>query len=156
MSRPVVELKTSWRSERGFSLPETLVASSMILAMTGSVMTGVLNLTRAQQTVWNRTALHSGVRSATELMQQEVSQAGRITLPAAVTLSAPVGVGVQTVAVSSAAGMFVNEYLTLDSGVNLETVQITALDTVANPNTITGMFTLAHANGVSVNVYGGF
>ena len=46
-------------------------------------------MTNQQQTIWNRTEMHSGIRGATELLQQEVGQAGRITLPAAVTLTPP-------------------------------------------------------------------
>ena len=34
-------------------------------------------MTTAQKTIWNRTEMHSGIRGATELLQQEVGQAGR-------------------------------------------------------------------------------
>ena len=38
-------------------------------------------MTSAQATIWNRTQMHSGIRGATEVLQQEVGQAGRVTLP---------------------------------------------------------------------------
>ena len=41
----------------------------------------LLKMTDAQATIWNRTQMHSGIRGATEVLQQEVGQAGRIALP---------------------------------------------------------------------------
>ena len=43
-------------------------------------------MTQLNNTVTNRSAMFAGVRNATALLQQEVGQAGRVTLPAAVTL----------------------------------------------------------------------
>ena len=37
-------------------------------------------MTKQQQTIWNRTEMHSGIRGATELLQQEVGQAGRAAM----------------------------------------------------------------------------
>src|SRR5438034_9731182 len=41
-------------------------------------------MTKSQTTIWNRTEMHSGVRGATELLQQEVGQAGRVSVPGTV------------------------------------------------------------------------
>ena len=49
------------------------------MIISGTVMDGVLRLTRTNQTVANRSEMHAGVRNVTELLQQEVGQAGRIT-----------------------------------------------------------------------------
>ena len=38
--------------------------------------------------VMNRTDMHSGVRNATELLTQEVGQAGRMAVPVPVTVAA--------------------------------------------------------------------
>ena len=46
--------------------------------VSGTALEGVFRLTKVNQTVSNRTEMHSGVRNATELLQQEVGQAGRI------------------------------------------------------------------------------
>ena len=67
-------------SEAGFSLAEMLVAMTIMLMISGAAMTALLRLTSAQATIWNRTQMHSGIRGATEVLQQEVGQAGRIAL----------------------------------------------------------------------------
>ena len=64
-------------SQAGFSLIELLIATGLILIIASTVTGALLQMTKHQQTVWNRTEMHSGIRGATELMQQEVGQAGR-------------------------------------------------------------------------------
>jgi hypothetical protein len=74
-----------------------------------------------------------------------------------VTLTGAVAVAnvAQTVAVSSAAGMFVNEWLVIDTGTGKEeTVQLTAVD--AETNQITAIFAQTHAANVPVRVAGAF
>src|SRR5205085_7439379 len=84
------------RSEAGFSLAELLVATGLLLAVSAIVTQALLQMTSAQATIWNRTEMHSGIRGATELLQQEVGQAGRAALSATVSLTAPVGPTVGT------------------------------------------------------------
>ena len=60
----------------------------MLLIVSSIVTSALLQMTQSQTTIWNRTEMHSGIRGATELLQQEVGQAGRITLPGTVTLAA--------------------------------------------------------------------
>ena len=147
--------ETADRSQAGFSLVEVLVSTAILLIISGAVSSAMLQMTNQQKTIWNRTEMHSGVRSATELLQQEVGQAGRISLPAPVTLTGAVGLaGPRTVGVSSAAGMFTNEYLTIDSGANQETIQLTNVNTAANQ--MTAIFANTHLLGVPVQVFGGF
>jgi prepilin-type N-terminal cleavage/methylation domain-containing protein len=131
--------------ERGFSLIELMVATGVMLAISATVTSALLQMTASQQTIWNRTAMHSGVRSATELLQQEVGQAGRVTLPGAVTLSGAVSSGSHTVTVNSAAGIFQNELLTVDTGDSQETVTVTAVD--LNANQFTATFGANHSAG---------
>lgn len=138
----------------GFSLVELMISMGVLLAVSGAVTTTLVQMTMSQGTTWNRTQMHGGVRSATELLQQEVGQAGRIALPAAVTLTSAVATGAQTVGVSSTAGMFQGEQLAIDAGANQESVALTVVDT-AN-NTITATFTIAHNAGAPVRVLGGF
>jgi Tfp pilus assembly protein PilW len=141
-------------SERGHTLIELMTAMTVLMVVSGTAMSGVLNMTRTQLTVSNRTEMHAGVRNATELLQQEVGQAGRVTLPSTVTLGGAVAAGNATVAVTSAAGMFVGERLVIDTGANEETVTLTGVNT--STQQITAAFALAHAAGAAVNVYGGF
>lgn len=142
------------RSEAGFSLIELLIATGVMLAVSATVTSALLQMTSSQQTIWNRTEMHSGVRSATELLQQEVGQAGRVTLPASVTTTGAVAAGVGTVALSSVSGMFIGERLTIGTGALEETVAVTAMNTVAK--TISGTFLYAHAAASPVRALGGF
>jgi prepilin-type N-terminal cleavage/methylation domain-containing protein len=147
-------LRTRVLDQNGFSLPELAVATTILLMISSAVTTALLQMTNQQKTIWNRTQMHGGVRSATELLQQEVGQAGRISFPGTVTLTNAVAAGAQTVAVSSTSNMFVGEQLTIDAGVNRETVTLTAVNTAANQ--ITATFGVAHAAGSRIVVLGGF
>ncbi len=143
------------RSDAGFTLSEALVALGLMLIVATTVGRGLISMTQAQGTIWNRTEMHSSVRSATELLQQEVGQAGFISLPGPVTLTTPVvAQGMQTVTLSSVAGMFVGEQLTFDSGPTQETAAITAMS-LAN-NQVTGVFMDVHAANAPVAVRGAF
>ena len=75
------------RSESGFSLMELLVATGILLAVSSVVTQALLQMTTSQATIWNRTEMHSGIRGATELLQQEVGQAGRLSLPVTLSLT---------------------------------------------------------------------
>ena len=147
-------VKPSRKSERGFSLIETMVAMALLLVVSAGMMEAMLRLSRVENSVYNRSAMHDGVRSATELLQQEVGQAGSITLPAPVTLTQAVVAGPNTVTVSSVSNMFVNEFLVIDAGLAEETVQVAAVGT--SPPSITATFLQAHPSGAPVAVRGGF
>ena len=136
----------------GFTLLEMMVSLAILLIVTGAVLSGLIQSMNAQGTIANRTGMHRNVRNATELLQQEIGQAGRIALPAAVTLTGAVATGTQTASVSSSSGMFVNMYLNVDTGANYEIVQVTAVGT----NTFTAQFVYAHASGAPVVVSGSF
>jgi prepilin-type N-terminal cleavage/methylation domain-containing protein len=163
----LAEPRTRHRPDAGFSLPELLVATTIFLIVSAVVTTALNQMVSSQQTIWNRTELHGGVRNATELLQQEVGQAGRVALPSCsddelikptcVTLTAKADSGAATMSVSSAGGMFVGELLTVDAGLNRETVKVGAIAgntiTLGNP---LSTFVLDHAVGAFVNVFGGF
>jgi hypothetical protein len=147
----------------GFSLAELLVATTVLMIISAITTQALLQMTTSQQTIWNRTQMHAGVRSATELLQQEVGQAGRVALPGpgTVTLAGAVAGGLQavavvttTVGVSPTAGMFVTEQLIVGAGETAETVALSAIDPVTN--TITADFFFPHDAGAPVAVYGGF
>ena len=146
-------MKTLPSHDAGFTLPELLVASTLMLIVFGVVTTSLSQLAQAHRRIWNRTERHSGTRCATELLQQEIGHAGRIALPAPVTLTQLVTTGTNTVGVSSTANMFVGEQL-IFFGNNQETVKLTAVN--KTNNTITGVFFLTHPVGASVIVAGGF
>jgi len=141
-------------SESGYTLIELMVAVTVLMIVSATVMDGVLRMSRVSGSVSNRSEMHSGIRNATELLTQEVGQAGRVSLPAAVTLTGGTPIGVQTVGISSATGMFVGERLVIDAGPLRETVTLTAVDPIGN--TITGRFRNNHAAGAPITVHGGF
>ena len=72
---------TKTHSDTGFSLIELTIATAVLLIVSGIVTNALMQMTKAQTTIWNRTEMHSGIRGATELLQQEVGQAGRVALP---------------------------------------------------------------------------
>ena len=142
-------------AEAGFSLIELMVTILVLMVACGVTVRGVLDLARVSEVVTNRTDMHSGVRNATQLLTQEVGQAGRISLPADVTTTATAAVGDTTVSVSSTAGMFTGELLVLDTGANQETITVSA----TNGGTITTAAVLAKDHptaNVPVTVAGGF
>lgn len=140
-------------SAAGFSLIELVVVLGILLSVSGIVMSLLSQMTKTEGTVANRTEMHSGVRSATEVLQQEISQAGRVTLPAAVTLtSAVTAAGASSPNVSSTTGMFVNEQLVVDTGPSQETVTLTAVGS----STITAAFANSHSSGAPITVAGAF
>ena len=139
-------------AESGFSLIEVMVTSLILMAVSAVVMSGVLDMTQLNNTVTNRAQMFAGVRNATALLQQEVGQAGRITLPGAPTLTAAVAPGANTVNVSVSSNMFVGENLTIGTGDAAETVTVTAV----GDGTITATFNSAHANNEPLTVQGAF
>jgi prepilin-type N-terminal cleavage/methylation domain-containing protein len=142
------------RDERGFTLAEMMVAMALMLIVCGAVTSALIQMTGTQRMIFNRTQMHSGVRGATELMQQEVGQAGRIALPGAVTIGGTgVTAGTATPTVSSSSGMFVGEMLVIGGGSTEETVTVTA---VPSATQFTATFANSHSSGESVQVLGGF
>jgi len=147
----------------GFTLIETMVSLVVLVAVSAIVMSGMIQLTGTQGTIANRTEMHTSVRNATELLQQEIGQAGKISLPnpaVQVTLTAAAALGATTLNVSSSAGMFANaaapfgEQLLVGADATQETVQVSVI--AGNNLTITTPLVHAHAAGAPVTVEGGF
>jgi len=146
----------------GFTLLETLVSLIILLAVSGIVMTGMMQLMQTQGTIANRTEMHTSVRSATELLQQEIGQAGMVSLPVdpATGLTIPLYMTTQValpvadvpwtppagVFLSSVAGIFNGEQLVVDTGLNQETVTVICANPCTNP--ISATFNYNHAGGV--------
>lgn len=145
-------------STAGFTLSELMLSMTILLVVMAGVTEGVMRMSNGNRTVANRAAMYAGVRNATELLQQEVGQAGRIALPGTVTTTGAVAAGVATVTLASTAagaatsGMFVGERLAVDLADLKEVVTVTAI----NGNQITATFVNAHPAGVAVSPTGGF
>jgi len=146
----------------GFSLLEMMAAMLILLIVSGIVMSGMSQMMNTQGMIANRTEMHAGVRSATELLQQEIGQAGKVslgdpnasvTLHSAVTL--PLGTSksfsLDTSPPGVAPTVYPLEVLTVDLGANQEVVTVTG--TSSSP---TATFVNAHAAGAPVAALGAF
>jgi len=150
------------RGQGGFTLIEMLIAMMILLGVAGIVMSGMVQMMFVQGSVANRSEMHSSVRSATELLEQEIGQAGRVSLPPPpspatnVTMTTAVPLSNPpvpfTVTASSTVGMFNGEYLVIDAGAPQETVQISFVSGAG----FTATFTNSHASGVPITVQGAF
>jgi prepilin-type N-terminal cleavage/methylation domain-containing protein len=142
---------------RGFSLLELMVSTLVLLIIVGIIMAGTSQMIFTQGTIANRTEMHRDVRSATELLQQEVGQAGRLSLLTTVTLSAAAAASTtpETVAVSSTTGMYPGMYLDVlpdtSSSPNYEIIQLTG---VTSTTITASSFTFAHISGSQLIVSG--
>ena len=136
------------KKQAGFTLMETMVALIILLAVSAVVMSGMMQMMKTEGTITNRTEMHTSVRSATELLEQEIGQSGKLSLPptpanTAWALMAPgvpgaafvkPDVPVQNFPVTfnvfdpqdPAQGpvLFEGEWITVDTGLNKESVQL--------------------------------
>ena len=152
------------RREHGYSMIELLVSLAVLMIISGTVMDGVLRLTRTNQTVANRSEMHAGVRNVTELLQQEIGQAGRITLPTGLTLAGSIDTATLTTTgllLNGDAGgltasnlVYTGEQIVIGTGDDEETVSLTNVSPADNQ--ITGFFLNHHDAGAPISVYGGF
>lgn len=166
------------KQQSGFTLLETLVALVIFLAISAIVMSGMVQMTKTQSTIGNRTELHTSVRAATELLQQEIGQAGKISLPPpppspgwVMTTAVNVPLGTYNVTVNpvqfnnvnDATGnsvLFENEWITVDTGASKETVQLTCAAGPGNcaftSNSWQATFVYSHAANTPIRAPGAF
>src|SRR5678809_1576029 len=88
------------RNDHGFSLLEALIAVAVLLLLFSAAMPALNQTMMFNRTVGDLSEMHGSVRGATELMQQEIGQAGRMALPGPITLAANALHGSTTVALS--------------------------------------------------------
>lgn len=101
--------------------------------------------------------MHDNLRSAIDLIIQEVGQAGAVNLGTSLgtrTLTNAVVPGplAQAVLLNNTIGIFQNEKLLVDAGASQELVTITSVAA----NTVTGVFLSPHNAGAQVNLVGAF
>lgn len=140
------------RRDHGFSLIEALIATAVLLLLFSAAMPALNQTMMFNRTVGDLSEMHGSVRGATELMQQEIGQAGRVALPGPISLAAAAPKGSTTVALSTTTGLFVGAQITVGAGDQMETVTLTA---VASPN-VTAVFGINHAAAEPVQLLGGF
>lgn len=158
--------------QNGFSLIEMLVSMAVLVV----IMTGVLSLMNVQQkSTQNQQVkgdMYESLRGASELMMQEIGQAGLASLPgvssspatAQPTLTQAVAASALPQLVSVTAGtvdsMFVGEKLYVDTGAAEELVTLTVVS--ASTDQITAVFANSHplnavtGLGAVIKVFGTF
>jgi type II secretory pathway pseudopilin PulG len=140
--------------ERGFTVLELVIAVAIMMVISGLMLQGVVDMTRANQDQSNRSEMHAGIRNATALLQQEVGQAGRLSFPTPVTLGTAVGApGTMWVTVApSTTSMFVGMRLLVGQGNTEEIIEVTGI----NGNQIQATFGGLHGTGSRMMPAGGF
>ncbi|MBA0086801.1 MAG: prepilin-type N-terminal cleavage/methylation domain-containing protein, partial [Acidobacteria bacterium Pan2503] len=134
------------RSEQGFSLLELMVSTVVMLIVAGGAFGALNYYQKTYQHTEIGADMHDNLRSAIDLVIQEVGQAGSLpsgTLGTRNTNGAVFASGVaQTVNVNNGSGFFAGEKLLVDAGANQELVTLTA----ATASSISGIFGKAHNN----------
>lgn len=143
-------------SERGFSLLELMVSTVVMLIVAGGAFAALNYYQKTYQHTEIGADMHDNLRSAIDLIIQEVGQAGALpsgTLGNRNTNGAILASGVaQAVNLNNAGGLFVGEKLLVDAGANQEVVTVTAI----SGHSITGVFGKSHNNNAQVNAIGVF
>ena len=146
----------SQRAEQGFSLLELMVSTVVMLVVAGGAFAALNYYQKAYQHTQIGADMHDNMRSAIDLIIQEVGQAGSMPsgrLGARNTNGATFASGVaQAVNLNDVTGLFIGEKLLVDAGASQELVTVTAI----NANSITGVFGKNHNNNAQVNAMGVF
>jgi type II secretory pathway pseudopilin PulG len=159
------------KTQVGFTLLETMVSLVILLGVSAVIMSGLVQMMKTQGTIVNRTEMHTSVRSATELLQQEIGQAGRISLPpappggwlllagvaAGATPDAPI---IAAVTFTPGMNLYEGEWVTVDTNIQQETVQLKCPAGIGGcpigTNAWQATFTWPHLAGVPASVQGAF
>jgi prepilin-type N-terminal cleavage/methylation domain-containing protein len=149
-------LRSCRTSGAGFSLLEMLVSITVLVVISGGVLSVIGFYQKSAGRTEIRSDMYENVRGVAELMTQEIGQAGLVSLPSSPspTLSSAVAPATlaQTVNVSSTVSMFVNEQVLVDAGNSEELVTLTAV----TATTIKAIFGTAHAAGAPISALGVF
>lgn len=137
--------------DAGFTLLEMMLSTALFLGLSALILGGMISVVRNYRSLEIRNALEQRMRSAFELMAQEIGQAGLQASGLDVSgLVAPLAsiypvtsTGVKTVTVDKIKGIFQGASLVVNDGTNQETVVVTAMSTTA-PYSITANFTKTH------------
>src|ERR1051326_74625 len=138
----------------GVSLIELMISLVTLLIVSGSAFAVLSSYQKPSLATEQRADVHSGIRAAMELMTQEITQAGSLG-SSGKTVHSSVTSGTVSQSVSldpSAADVFDNEQLVIDTGSSQEVVTVQS----HSPSTITVILTQNHSAGTSVTARGIF
>jgi Tfp pilus assembly protein PilW len=136
---------------RGFSLVELLTSCAILMVIVGGIISVVSSNELISARTEQQSDMYENVRGAAELMEQEIGQAGLVSLPSSTLSAAVTSSGTaQSASVSSTTSMFVGEKVLVDAGTKEELVALTAVTSTS----ISGIFTISHASGASIAALG--
>jgi type II secretory pathway pseudopilin PulG len=141
--------------EKGFTILELMISVAILMLISGLMLEGVRDMSRMNEDQSNRSEMHAAIRNATALLQQEVGQAGRATLPDDTQLDGNVGPGdvwVTLLPAGATENVFQNMQLVIGNGDTEEIVTVTGV----NGNQIRAEFRLPHFENERVAASGGF
>jgi prepilin-type N-terminal cleavage/methylation domain-containing protein len=152
----------------GFSMLELLVSLAILLVVGAVAFSFLMQYQNYYQSTALKADMHSGLRAATTLLQQEIGQAGLVSLTATCsaaipatstsgcpTLTAAVTPGATSATLSSTAGIFVGESLLIDVGLAQESVNVKTVPSSTSITTVTS-FVNSHSSGAVVSATGMF
>ncbi len=142
------------RSNTGFSVLELMVSVAVLVVITGAVLSSLTTYQNTYLSMQMKTDMYSAIRSAAELMSQEIGQAGLLSLrPRQLSAAVIASSTAQAVSVSPTTNyFFVGQKLLIDTGAGAEVVALTAV----SPTTISGIFTKNHSLGAPIDTVGVF
>ncbi|MHB8652610.1 MAG: PilW family protein [Terriglobia bacterium] len=150
--------RTRWGD--GFSLLELMVSIAILLVITGATFSVMSSYQKNYSTTQLQADMYMNLRGVSELMAQEIGQAGlktTNTYPQAQLTGPVAGGGFGTVPITTVVGMAVTNppmQVIVDQGQPAqETVNLSAV-TTGVPPTISANFANAHASGATVIIVG--
>lgn len=145
-----MERESRIRSQDGFSLIELMVAILIVIPVMAAALSLFSVGVRQQASEQTSVEANQEARAGLEMMTMEIAQAGSHGDRSTVTASAvSASTTPQAVSVADATGFTVGDWVDVDTGANLETVQITAVGS----STLSAVFRMAHASGVPVRLF---
>lgn len=147
-------------SESGFSLLELMVSIAILLVITGATFSVMSSYQKSYGTTQLKADMYMNLRGVSELMAQEIGQAGlkiSPTYPQAQFTNSVVGGAFGTATVTTSIGMAVTTppmQVMIDQGQPAqETVTIAAV-TTGVPGTFSATFGQNHTSGATVTIVG--
>jgi Tfp pilus assembly protein PilW len=154
--------------EKGFSLLEMIVTVVVLMGVMGAVLSLMSAEQKSTVTQQLKGDMYQSLRGASELMTQEIGQAGLVSLPSVTSTACPnttqptltqavtANAVAQLVSVTSGTvdSMFVGEKLLIDTGASEELVTLTVVN--ASTDQITAIFNNPHATCAVIKVFGTF
>ena len=143
--------------EHGFSLLELMVSIAILLVITGATFSVMSSYQKSYGTTQLKADMYMNLRGVSELMAQEIGQAGlkiTPTYPQAQLTGSVAGGGFGTVPVTTSIGMAVGNQVMIDQGQPAQETTTIAAVTTGVPGSFSATFANAHTSGATVSIVG--